>query len=385
MSDFETKSARYRLGVFAFVVLTLSALSFHGALDNIARGHADDATTEALLVYGTVRALNMGVSVLQTSELSLPLGIGSVEIGQLLDPINDAAERASTALVWSIGSLFLQRIVLGVASSTFVQWLFVASGLLALLACLPLASTVGISDATLKSIRRATVRWFAIAAVFRFLVPAFVASSYLASHAFLQEQLDENRRSVSETTEAIDILSSDFVEEEERAEGLRNQIEGLREERVSIEAKFVIVNEEIDGMDKPLRCTLTLMRLGCPPELDSLREERDRLTDQIEAVDLRTGTAQSELECIEDGTSCGGLISGLWSQAREILGNPRERVRVFREWVRDLPERLTYLMISLLVKCIVFPILFLLLASKLGGYVAKRTVSLQLHVPARDS
>ena len=384
MSDFETKSARYRLGVFAFVVLTLSALSFHGVLDNIAGGHADDATTEALLVYGTVRALNMWVSVLQNSELDI--GIGTVEIGQLLDPINDAAERASTALAWSIGSLFVQRILLGAASSNVVQWVFVASGLLALLACLPLASIVGVSANTLDSARRATVRWFAIAGMFRFLVPAFVASSYLASEAFLQETLEEERAAVSEITKTIDILNiSDSVNDEERAEGLRNQIEGLREERASIEERFVVVNEDIDSMDKPLRCTLTLMRLGCPPEMDSLREERDRLTDQIEAVDLRTGTAQSELECIEDGTSCGGLISGLWSQAREILGNPLERVRVFREWVRDLPERLTYLMISLLVKCIVFPILFLLLASKLGGYVAKRTVSLQLHVPARDS
>ena len=384
MSDFETKSARYRLGVFAFVVLTLSALSFHGALDNIARGHADDATTEALLVYGTVRALNMGVSVLQNSELGI--GIGTVEIGQLLDPINDAAERASTALAWSIGSLFVQRIFLGVASSNVVQWVFVTSGLLALLACLPLASIVGVSANTLDSARRATVRWFAIAGMFRFLVPAFVASSYLASEAFLQETLEEERAAVSEITKTIDILNlSDSVNDEERAEGLRNQIEGLREERASIEERFVVVNEDIDGMDKPLRCTLTLMRLGCPPELDSLREERDRLTDEIEAVDLRTGTAQSELECIEDGTSCGGLISGLLSQALEILGNPRERVRVFREWVRDLPERLTYLMVSLLVKCIVFPILFLLLASKLGGYVAKRMVSLQLHVPARNS
>lgn len=379
MSDFETKSARYRLGVFAFVVLTLSALSFHGAMDNIARGHADDATTEALLVYGTVRALNMGVSVLQNSELGI--GIGTVEIGQLLDPINDAAERASTALAWSIGSLFVQRILLGVASSNVVQWVFVTSGLLALLACLPLASIVGVSDATLDSVRRATVRWFAIAAMFRFLVPVFVASSYLANEAFLQEQLAEEHEAVSEMTETIDILNtSDSVNVEERAEVLRGRIDSLQEERVNIEERLVIVNEGIDRMDIPVLCRL--LRRGCPPELDSLREGHDRLTDAIEDVDQLVGTAQSELECIEDGTSCGGLISGLWSRAREVLGNPLDRVRVFREWVVDLPERLTYLMISLLVKCILFPILFLLLASKCGGYVLKRAAGLRLHIPA---
>lgn len=262
-----------------------------------------------------------------------------------------------------------------------MQWLFVASGLLALLACLPLASTVGISDATLTSVRRATVRWFAIAVMFRFLVPAFVASSYLASHVFLQEQLDENQRSVSETTEAIDILnSSDFVNVEAQTDVLRNQIDSLQAERANIEDRLVMVDEETQSIDISLLCRV--LGRGCPPELDSLREERDRLDDEVDAVNQQASEAQSELECLKEVSACEESI---WEALRSRIRGAREALGNLRGMAGDLPERLTYLMISLLVKCIVFPIMFLLLACKLGGYVAKRAVSLQLHVPTGDS
>ena len=55
----------------------------------------------------------------------------------------------------------------------------------------------------------------------------------------------------------------------------------------------------------------------------------------------------------------------------------------FPDWASNLPVRLTYLMISLLVKCIVFPILFLLLASKCGAYVVKQAAGLRLYASAR--
>ncbi|MDE2717441.1 MAG: hypothetical protein OXI33_10540, partial [Chloroflexota bacterium] len=266
--------ARYRVGLFACAVLGLSTLSFLGPLDKLAHVHAEEATTQALGAYATVRALNMGVSVLQTSELNAV--IGGVQIGQLLDPINDAAERASTALAWSIGSLFVQRILLDFASSSLVKWVFVASGLLALLALLPLASILGVSGAVLDSVRRASVRCFAIAGMLRFFVPVFVASSHLASQALLQEKLNEDQNAVSEMSGSFEILNgSGSVNGETLAQELRDQIAGLREDRADIEGQLGQVNEDFDK----LSFTCRRVRLGCPSEADSLRQERDRLDD----------------------------------------------------------------------------------------------------------
>lgn len=76
---------------------------------------------------------------------------------------------------------------------------------------------------------------------------------------------------------------------------------------------------------------------------------------------------------------CASLQTTLIARIREA----REMLTSFPEWALDLPVRLTELMISLVVKCIVFPILVLLLASKCGAYVVKRAASLRRHVPAR--
>ena len=377
MTESGQTPARYRVGLFACAVLGLSILSFLGALDKLAQDHAEEATRQALGAYATVRALNMGVSVLQTAELS-PV-VGSVQVGQLLDPINDAAERASTALAWSIGSLFVQRILLDFASSSLVKWVFVASGLLALLALLPLASVFGVSGAELDSVRRASVRCFAIAGMLRFLVPVFVASSHLASQALLEEQLNEHKDAVSEMSGSFEILNgSGSVDRETLGQELRDQIAGLREDRADLEGQLGQVNEDFDELSFTFTCRM--MRLGCPPEADSLRQERDRLDDEIGAVDRRIREADRDLECIEeDGMSCASFWNTLTAkiqEAREMLANSTE-------WALELPVRLTNLMISLVVKCIVFPILFLLLASKCGAYVVKRAASLRPHVPAR--
>ena len=376
MTESGQTPARYRVGLLAMVVLGLSTLSFLELLDKPADRHAKEATREAILVYGTVRALNMGVSVLQTSELGVA-AIGSVQIGQLLDPINDAAERASTALAWSIGSLFVQRILLDFASSRLVKWVFLASGLLALLAFLPLTSTIGVPSAVLDSFRTAPIRCFAVAGILRFLVPAFVASSHFASQALLQEQLAQDQEAVSEMSGPLEILSvSGSINGETLADGVRDQIAGLREEKADLEGQLAQVNEEFDKL--PFVCRV--LRLRCPPEPDSIRPERDRLDDEIDDIDRAIVEAERELECIEEtGRPCASLWATLTAKIREA----REMLANLPTWASDLPVRLTYLMISLLVKCIVFPILFLLLASKCGAYVVKRAASWRLPVPAR--
>ncbi len=375
MNEPDHRPARYRVGLFAIVVLGLLTLSCHGKLDDLARDHAEDARREAILVYGTVRALNVGVSVLQTSELGGV--VGSVQIGQLLDPINDAAERASTALAWSIGSLFVQRILLDVASTSFVHWIFVAFGLLALLVCLPLMPTLGVSAAALDGVRRASVRWFAIVGILRFLVPAFVAGSHLASQALLQKRLNEDQEAVSEMSGPLEIVSvSDSINGEAAAEEVRNQIDGFLEDKADLEDQLAQVNEDFDKLSFFCRS----VRLGCPPEADSLREERDRLNHEIDDIDRMIGEAERELECIE---ADGGPCASLWATFDTRVREAREMLVNLRGWASDLPERLTYLMISLLVKCIVFPILFLLVASKCGAYVVKQAAGLRLHVHAR--
>ena len=282
MSNTERTTPRYQLIALATLALALPALSCQGAVDDFALERVAEATRESVTLYGVSRGMNAIVSSLQASEVRIPFV--STSPGEMLDPVNDGIERLSTILVWSIGSLFIQRIILEAASSTIFKWILLASGLVALSLILPLVSErfrtfIPLSDRYLRRF----IRIFVIAAVFRFIVPIFVGSSFLVSEALLQPALDRERSELTET-----------------------------------------------------------------------EEEVSRRTD-----------GRSPFEWVRDTA---------------------EMVRdVILERADDLLERIARVLAAVFVKNILFPILFLFVAMKCGGYVVKRATSLKLGSPANTS
>ena len=129
---------RSRLFVLVTVILALPALSFHGTLDRFAGVQVKGATIETVVMYAITRAIIAGVSVLQSADVGV--GLASVSPGEILDPSNDATERFSSILVWTIDSLFLQQILLEVIASQAFKCLFAGVGLITLIGLLPLCS-----------------------------------------------------------------------------------------------------------------------------------------------------------------------------------------------------------------------------------------------------
>ena len=108
--------------VIAAVAFTLTALSFHGALDELAQEQVAETTNQSIGIYVVSRGINAVVSVLQTSQINVPL-LASAQVGEMLDPVNDAVERLSSIVVWAVGSLLVQRILLEVAASPVFKWI----------------------------------------------------------------------------------------------------------------------------------------------------------------------------------------------------------------------------------------------------------------------
>ena len=108
-------AARLKVMIFAIFAVALLALSFHGTLDDFANKQLTATTNESIGILAVAGATNAAISAFQTSQLKVPF-LASIEVGQLLDPVNDAVERLSSVMVWAIGSLFLQRILLEIPS-----------------------------------------------------------------------------------------------------------------------------------------------------------------------------------------------------------------------------------------------------------------------------
>ena len=155
------------------------------------------------------------ISTLQSSQVGAGV---SMQIGEALDPINDAVERLSSVMVWAIGSLLLQRTALDVASSTVFNWGFVAIAV-ATISILMLSERQRLGDkpnASLGRYRGFVVRLFVVAAMVRFFVPAFVAISVLLSEAILQPKIDEHQQSLSA------LYADIFADEQQIVDGAEN-------------------------------------------------------------------------------------------------------------------------------------------------------------------
>ena len=117
------------------IVLFLSMMSLSRSVDNYLVKNTDTSIVEVAATYAIARGINAIVSVLQSSEIGASVGAiatieGSVDIGEALDPINDLVERFSNLVSVALGSLFLQKFLLGVVANDIFKYLVLFFALL---------------------------------------------------------------------------------------------------------------------------------------------------------------------------------------------------------------------------------------------------------------
>ncbi len=176
---------RYRVKGIAFLILGFLLLGLYAGGVHPLQDRIEDYTERAIKTtlgaYVVVRGINAGVSVLKESQISLsPAGVGvSLALGQVLDPIDDITERASSVLLISFVSLGAQRIALELFSGV----LLLTAGLFLIL--------TGVLYSLQKDIPR-FLRGILIALlIFRFLLPSFIAGSDLLYMSYVQPRIEE--------------------------------------------------------------------------------------------------------------------------------------------------------------------------------------------------
>jgi len=213
--------------ILAAFTLALIALSSFGVLDKLAKLYVKETTEESIKIFALSKSINAGISVLQSSQVKIPF-VASIQVGEALDPINDAVERLSSAMVWAIGSLFLQQIVLEVASSSVFKWGLVVVGLVAISALLLVdresfrnrfCEAFKVSEFTISHYRDLLVRIFIVTSILRFIVPAFVIIGFLLSQMFLLDtKIDKHTKELSSFSKQVSIDVSSSIQESEKVD-----------------------------------------------------------------------------------------------------------------------------------------------------------------------
>ena len=377
--------SRYNRPVLVLLALAIVTLSFYGGIDLFAQEYVAETMKETVGIYALARIVNATVSVLQTSQADII--VASINVGEILDPINDAIERLSSGMIWAIGSLFVQRVVLEAVSHIIFKWFLLVSGVAAVLALFsrgwiqllgPVFGILGISLQATDFFRNMLVRIFVFAVLFRFIVPVFVSVSFMASQIFLQPEIERNMQQLSTLEEQVSASKATLPSPRELGRAQLEKISELRDLRSAKSGKqgqLDEVKDRINELDDEagLRRFVPQMLGGdsSGDEVGPLRERRDTLEAEVEALDNRIATAQDDLKCIEMqvvGESCESWLGKIASAGKKSV----ERMSAIADAADRSVMAVALILVAVLVKNLLFPVIFLIGAVKLAVPIARR-------------
>ena len=294
----------YKIKMTLFVVISLALilLSFHGGLDELALESVAETTNQSILILAMAGAVDAAISFFQEAEVP----VLRIPVGELLAPVNDMVERLLSVMVWAVGSLALQRIVIEVSSSFAFKWAFFGIGIIAITTWL-LGTWQRIRElfGAWDGFSALLVRIFIYLAVFRFIVPVFAIISLSVGHLLFDAEIAKSKEDLSLVGAGISVDANGPLPgtpefEEQRAEkvselnDLQERMALQLEEAEALDARIQELKRGV-GLRQYLPGSLgggssderqALKESGIP-ELDELLARMASYAEQAEALDAR--------------------------------------------------------------------------------------------------
>lgn len=357
--------------LWLIALIGLPALGWYGVLDDFSSSDIKASIASAGLIYGTARGINALVSLLQGTELNIVLV--TLSVGEVLDPVNDLIERFSEVILVALGSLALQKILLAVVSHTMFNILLSIVAI-----CTGLSLFLG-SPTVLSALLRA----FLGIAFFRFSLGLVVLANSWVDATFLDEA-DQQRHLAMEKFQGelrqVDTLSKKEDEAAAHATALQSELVELERQREEnarsldlLDARTRAAGRQLEDLSSKADglCKLSALSPTCPAEvkkaknaLHKLETEQDSARAEQAALEVTRQKLRDRLACLEKhqaGESCG-----FWDS---LPGAPdatalRQKLNAINAGLSDFAENCINLLVSLLLKTVAIPLLFIYLLLK---------------------
>jgi hypothetical protein len=352
-----------RIVLLVFVALLL-LLAWGGYLDIYSHDYLAESIKNTGILYGIVRAINALVSVLQSSELSVMLV--SVNIGELLDPLNDLVERFSHVLVVALGALVFQKIMLGMVSH---------DGFNVVMTALMLVLVYSSSIRKLP-FHSHIARTLLLALFLRFALATAVFFGSLIDSWFLEDAMSQQAESMvqleGQLSNTRDVLSGDSrspaVDSQpeqhlQRAGQEQRELEAMQQ-RLGLEIEQA--EAEIAAIKAQLPWHQSLFSAAWPAELlrrsqalGKLQSRQRTLEAQLDAVARDIDTGKEVLECQRlraQGQSCSMWD---WFDSISPYEKYRQTLSAIAESMDIYVENIIDLIVGLLLKSVILPLLLL--------------------------
>lgn len=368
-----TLPAQRRAAALVIGLVLATAVAWSGLLEDYSEDYVNRAFAGAGLIYATARGINALVSVLQGTELDVVFV--TVAVGEALDPINDLIERFSDFILVALGSLALQKILLGLVSHNLFNALLTA-----------LAAAV-VYTLLRRDIRlyRPLLRAFLVIAFLRFSLGLVVLANNWVDRTFLLEQ-DLQRHAAMESFQGelreASALAGAGAAPDVQIEQAEAQLNRLASQRLRNEQSLQEVGRELAAAEAELdqlisadqlSCTrLTLSRHTCSPAVlraatteAQLEQTADVLRDKSAQIASAVEDQEEALECLHKrarGERCGLLDSVRSAVSPQQL---RDKITELEGSVNAFAENTIDLLVSLLLKSVAIPLLFFYLLLRL--------------------
>lgn len=171
-----------QIGVIVLVAL-LAVAAWMKPLEAPASETLDATMKKAFVTFATARALNAGISLLQSGQVSVQaVGGVSFKPGEVLDPLNDLVEQFSNVMLGATVALGVQKILLSVGA----YWILP-----------PLVAAVAALWIVFSVFGRTSPRWvmqlFVLLLMVRFAVPVAMLGTQALSDTFLKPEYERSQ------------------------------------------------------------------------------------------------------------------------------------------------------------------------------------------------
>ncbi len=350
-------------------LVILAAIALSGSIDRVANENLDGALAATGAIYATARGINALVSVLQGTELDLPFV--TLAIGEVLDPVNDLIERFSTIVLFALGAVAAQKILLLLVASNIFNYLFTG---IALLCALGVATAQARVFAPLLKI-------FLIALFVRFSLGAVVLANHWIDTTFL-DTMDRQRHASMQTFEgelrkvkniatkeadladATETAQEQILELESLIETASGKLSGKVDEIAEAESRLA---RQLEAEDRVCRVSLKTPILSptCSDtaasqsrELQVLEHEASVIEEHITGLREELEIQRAHLACL--GKRAQGEACTLWDKLPEPpdVAAIQNKLRDLDRELDEFTENAWLLLISVLLKSVALPLLF---------------------------
>ncbi|PJB78445.1 MAG: hypothetical protein CO090_06805 [Acidobacteria bacterium CG_4_9_14_3_um_filter_49_7] len=228
------KIIRSSIGALVAIFLFFSPGLRLPVLDSTTDGYFREALTKAAVTYATCRIINASVSIVKDSSVNLePAGVGvTLAVGQVLDPIDDMAERVSDVVVTAITSLGVQKLAyeIGVSLAPPILAIFL----------LILSVLIWFENEELATLQKTIIRFILLLLIARFALPISALTNNYIQKNFFEGQITSAYKELAVGSAALDKLTKISLPESDGMLGtLKNNASFIQ--RKSVEFKDAII------------------------------------------------------------------------------------------------------------------------------------------------